>query len=88
MFSNLIAREVIVCDDKYSPWFNEKIKFLINEKRRTYNAYRKNISNSQLRENLSSLQQWLSDLIDNLKKKYYIRLSQKLITIQKGAKPY
>ena len=39
---------------------------------RTYNAYngtynRKNICNSQLREKLSVLQQWLSDRIDDSK---------------------
>ena len=32
---------------------------LTNEKLRTYNAYRKNIDNSQLRKNLSSFQQRL-----------------------------
>ena len=41
--SNFIPHEIIVCDDKDPPWFNEKIKSLINE--RTYNAYRKNIVN-------------------------------------------
>ena len=43
----------------------------VNEKLRTYNAYRKNIGNSQLRKNLSSLQQRLRDLIDDLKQKLY-----------------
>ena len=50
--SNFIPHEVIVCNDKDPPWFNGKIKSLINEKLRTYNAYRKNIGNSQLRKNL------------------------------------
>ena len=35
VLSNLIPHEVIVCDDKDPPWFNEKIKLLINEKLRT-----------------------------------------------------
>ena len=43
----------------------------VNEKLRTYNAYCKNIGNSQLRKNLSSLQQRLRDLIDDLKQKLY-----------------
>ena len=64
VLSNFIPHEVIVCDDKDPPWFNVKIKLLINEKLRTYNAYRKNIGNNQLRKNLSSLQQRLRDLID------------------------
>ena len=81
ILSNFIAHEVIVCDDKDPPWFNGKIKSLINEKVRTYNAYRKNIGNSQSRKNLSSLQQRLRDLIDDSKQKYFLRLTQKLNTI-------
>ena len=86
--SNFIPHEVIVCDDKDPPWFNGKIKSLFNEKLRTYNAYRKNSNNIQLRNNLRSLQQRLRDLIDDSKQKYFIRLSQKLTTIQKSTKAY
>ena len=57
---------------------------LTNEKLRTYNAYRKNIDNSQLRKNLSSFQQTLGDLIDESKQKYFLRLN----TIQKNTKVY
>ena len=73
--SNFFPHELIVCDEKDPPWFNGKIKSLINEKLRTYNAYRKNIDNSQLRKNLSSLQQRLRDRIDDSKQKYVFRLS-------------
>ena len=66
----------------------EKLKSLINEKLRTYNAYRKNIGNSQLRKNLSSLQQRLRDLIDDSKQKYFSRLTHNLSTIQKSSKAY
>ena len=82
ILSNFIFHEVIVYDDKDLPWFNAKINQLIKKKIKTYNAYRKNISSSQLREQLSSLQQWLSDLIDDSKQKYFLRLSQKLNAIQ------
>ena len=88
MLSNFIPHEVIVCDDKDPPWFNGKIKSLVNEKLRTYKAYRKNIGNSQLRKNLSSLQQRLRDLKDDSKQKYFLRLTQKLNTIQKSTKAY
>ena len=57
-----------------------------NEKLRTYNAYRKNIDNSPLRKNLSSLQQRLRDLIDDLKQKFLLRLTQKLTSVQKVLK--
>ena len=88
ILSNFIPHEVIICDDKDPPWFNRKIKSLINEKLRTYNAYRKNIGNNQLRKNLNSLQQWLRDLIDDSKQKYFLMLTQKLNTIQKSTKAY
>ena len=88
VLSNFIPHEVIVCDDKNPPWFNGKIKSLINEKLRTYNAYRKKIGNNQLSKNLSSLQQRLRDLIDDSKQKYFLRLTQKLNTIQKSTKAY
>ena len=35
VLSNSIPHEVIVCNDKDPPWFNEKIKSLFNEKLRT-----------------------------------------------------
>ena len=63
-------------DMKYPPWFNGNIKLLFNEKVRTYNAYRKNVDNIQLRNNLISLQQRLCDLIDDSKQKYFLRLTQ------------
>ena len=88
VLSNFIPHEVVVCDDKDPPWFNGKIKLLINEKLRTYNAYHKNIENNQLCKNLSSLQQRLHDLIDDSKQKYFLRLTQKLNTIQKSTKAY
>ena len=65
-----------------------EIKLLVNEKFRNFNAYCKNISKRQLRENLSLLQQWLNGLIDDSKQKYFLRLSQKLSLIQKTIKAY
>ena len=67
VLSNFIPHEVTVCDDKDPPWFI--IKSLFNEKLRNYNAYHKNIYNSQLRKKLSSLQQRLRDVIDDSKQK-------------------
>ena len=86
ILSNIILHEVIVCDDKDPPWFYGKVKSLINEKLKTYNAFCKNIDNSQLRKNLSSLQQRLRNLIDDSKQKYFLRLTQELNTFQKSTK--
>ena len=78
VLSNFIPHEVIVCDDKDPPWFNGKIKSLINGKLSTYNAYRRNIGKSQLHKNLSSLQQRFRDLIDDSKQKCLLRLNTKV----------
>ena len=69
IFSNFISHEVILCDAKDPPWFNGKIKSLINKKHKTYSSYHKNKVNNQIRENLSSSQQRLSDMVDDLKQK-------------------
>ena len=68
VFSNFIPHEVIVCDDKDPPWFNGKVKTLLNETLRTYDAYRKNSNNILLHNNLRSLQQRLRDLMMILSK--------------------
>ena len=88
VLSNFIPHEVIVCDDKDQPFFIGKINSIFSEKLRTYNAYLKNIDNIQLRNNLISLQQRLRDLIDDSKQKYFLRLTQKLTTIQKSTKAH
>ena len=88
ILSNFIPHEIIVCDDKDRPCFNGKIKSLFNEKLRTYNDYRKNSNDIQLRNNLRFLQQRLRDLIDDSKQKYFLRLSQKLTKIEKSTKAY
>ena len=88
VLSNFIPHEVIVCDDKDPPFFIGKIKSIFSEKLRTYNAYLKNIDNIQLRNNLISLQKRWRDLIDDSKQKYFLRLTQKLTTIQKSTKAH
>ena len=60
---------------------------------RTYNAYRKNIGNSQLRKNLGSLQQQvcgerLRHLIDDSKQKFFLRLTKKFKHYSKSTKAY
>ena len=44
------------------------------------------MGNSQLRKNLSSLQQRLRDLIDDSKQNYFSRLIHQLSTVQKSSK--
>ena len=48
ILSNFIPHEIIVCDDKYPPWFNKRIKTLIQEKNAMYKIYRHNKYNADL----------------------------------------
>ena len=54
---NFISHERIVCDDQDSPWFNNKIKTLIQAKTAAFNSFRKNSGNSELTRHLISLQE-------------------------------
>ena len=48
ILSNFIPHEIIVCNDKDPPWFNNRIKTLIQEKNATYKIYRHNKDNPNL----------------------------------------
>ena len=43
-----IPHEITACNDKDPPWFNNKIKTLIQEKNATYNIFRHNKDNPDL----------------------------------------
>ena len=49
ILSNLIPHEVLVYDDKEPPWFNKKIRALIQEKNVAFKNYRNNSSNITLK---------------------------------------
>ena len=71
ILSNFIPHELIVCDDKDPPWFNNRIKTLIQEKNGTYKIYRHNKENSDLLYRLQFLQERLSTSIQSSKERYY-----------------
>ena len=54
--SDIISHKLIVCYDKDRPWFNTKIKLLIQEKSKTYKVLHKNIGNNYQIEKLKFLQ--------------------------------
>ena len=79
ILSNFIPRETIVCDDKDLPWFNRTIKSLIQEKKDTFNKYRKSKNN---------IQEKLNSFIGVSKQNYYSRMSAKLTKFHKSSKAY
>ena len=42
ILSNYVLHETIVCNDRDPPWFNDKIRLLINEKTTAYKYFRQN----------------------------------------------
>ena len=60
ILSNFIPHEVIKCDGKDPPWFNNRIKTLIQEKNGTYKIYQNTKDNPDLIYSLQFLQERLS----------------------------
>ena len=66
--------ETVLCDDRDSSWFNNKIKFLIRKKKTVFKRFRIDRSNICLNSIAAS------------KQKYYCRMTNKLINAEKSSK--
>ena len=88
ILSNFIPHEILTCDDKDPPWFNKKIKGIIQEKNNAFKVYRNNSSNIVLKTRLRSLQVRLNSSIECAKEKFYNKIANKLNDTQKNAKGY
>ena len=75
-----------MCDDRDPPWFNSKIKHLIQEKNNAYQLCRNNKVNACFRNRLNFLQDSLKNLIEMSKQKYYSRIANKLTMTRKSPK--
>ena len=65
---NYISHEIIVCDDKDPPWFNNNIKQLLQEKKNTYKNYILSDKNPQIFDRVKSFQNQLKCSIEGNKK--------------------
>ena len=88
ILSNLIPHQTIAIDDKDLLWVNTKIKSLLQEKSKIYKTFRKDRNNTQLLRKLEHLQNRLNKSIDSSKHNYYLRIANKLSSIQKSSKAY
>ena len=88
ILNNCIPHETIICDDKDLPWFNSRIKLLIENKDKIRKSYQRFKSNSQLLNKLNLLQEQLYLLINKSKQNYYSRVASKLTDVQKNSKTY
>ena len=81
ILNNYILLETIICDDKDPPWFNSRIKSLIENKNKIRKNYQRFKSNSQLQSKLNLLQEQLYFLINKSKQNYHSRVASKLTNI-------
>ena len=88
VLSNLIPHETILCNDKAPPWFNSRIKSLLQAKNKVFKNYRKNKTNIQLLNKLNFFQKRLNRLITRSKNNYYERMAIKLNKLERNSKPY
>ena len=88
VLNNYIPHETIACDEKDPPWFNSRIKSLIENKNNLRKNYRRFKSNSQLLSKLNLLQGQLHLLINKSKQNYCPRMARKLTNMQINFKTY
>ena len=85
---NFISHETIVCDDKDPPWFNKRIKSLIQEGTLLLEKFRNNRNNVEIITCLNNLNDRLALLIDTAKQNYYSKIVEKLQNTQRSSKAY
>ena len=88
ILNNYIPHETIICEEKYPPWLNSRIKLLIENKNKTRKSYQRFKSNSQLLSKLNLVQEQLYFLINKSKQNYYSRVASKLTNSQRNSKTY
>ena len=88
ILNNYILLETIICNDKDPPWFNSRIKSLIENKNKIRKNYQRFKSNSQLQSKLNLLQEQLYFLINKSKQNYHCRVASKLTNVQRNSKTY
>ena len=77
ILSNFIPHQTITIDYKDPPWFNTKMKSLLQEKNKIYKNFCKDCNNTQLLRKL-----------EHLKNLEHLRMANKLNSIQKSSKAY
>ena len=78
ILSNFIPHQTITIDDKDPPWANTKF----------YKIFREDRNNTHLLRKLEHLQNRLNNSIDSSKHNYYLRIANKLNSIQRSSKGY
>ena len=84
---NFIPHETIVCDDKDPPWFNKRIKSLIQEGT-LLETFRKNRNNVEIITCFNNPKDRLALLISSVKQNYYSKIVEKLQNTHRSSKAF
>ena len=87
IMSNFIPNETILVDDRDPPWITRKLKSMIQEKNLFYKKYLKP-NNQETFQAFSQIQERVRLAIEDSKKKYYEKLSNKLSNDKFNGKCY
>ena len=85
---NFIPHETIVCDDKDPPWFNKRIKSLIQEGALLLETFRKNRNNVEIITCLNNFNNRLALLINTAKQNFYSKIVENWKNTQRSSKAY
>ena len=88
ILNRYILHETIMYDDKDLPWFNSRIKLLVENKNKFCKNYQRFKANSQLLSKLNFLQEQLYLLINKPKQNYYSGVASKLTNVQINFKTF
>ena len=88
ILSRYIPHETLTYYDKDPPWFNSRIKSLLQDKNKLYKDFQRSNTSAQLLNKLNHLQEQLNFLINRSKQYYYARMTKKLTNVNKNCKAY
>ena len=77
--SNYIFHETVTFHDIDPPWISKNVKQLILEKNEMYKKYVNENKDPRIFDKVKCLQNELDSIIESNKRKYYPRLSKKLV---------
>ena len=88
ILKNFVSHETIECYDKDPPWFNKRIKSLIQEVTVLLEAFQTNRNNLKMITCLNIPNYPLALLINTSKQSYYSKIVEKLENTQRSSKAY
>ena len=88
IIQNFIPHETITCDDRDPPWINKEIKKLMLEKNLAFKSYCYSNKSMFFFEKFKAFQHQLNMSIEELKEKYYTKLSSRLADPLTSPKTY